>query len=225
MTTNQNPVSMFLSYAQKDEQLLQELETHLSLLKQQGLISIWDARQIAPGINRARQTEEQLEHASIVILLVSADFLASDSCEGEMKRAVERHEAGQARVIPIIVRRCDWSNAPFAHIQGLPTDARPITTWRDRNEAWTTVTQGIRRAIEDLSLQAPSALYAVGRSVPPQDVLAPKVWNVIRRHNAFFTGRAHVLQQLADGFRVENGIDSPPPQAITAFLATAKTQT
>jgi TIR domain/NB-ARC domain len=52
----------------------------------------------------------------------------------------------------------------------------------------------------------------------------PDVWNVPRRHNAFFTGRASVLQQLADGFQVENGIEAAPPQAIIGLAGMGKTQ-
>jgi hypothetical protein len=152
MTTHQTPINVFLSYAHEDEPWLQELETHLSSLKRQGLISTWYDRQIVPGTDRAQMIEQSLEQASIILLLVSADFMDSNYCQVEMMRALEHHEAGKARVIPIMVRPCDWRHAPFAKLKYLPRDGKAITTWGNRDLAWNDVTEGIREAIEDLHL-------------------------------------------------------------------------
>src|SRR5690348_10118946 len=121
MTTYREPVHLFISYAHEDEPLLRELETHLSLLKRQEVISTWHAQKIVPGTNRAKEIDKRLKLASIILLLVSADFLASDYCFNvEMKHALERHEKGLARVIPIIARPLDWKDAPFSHLEALP---------------------------------------------------------------------------------------------------------
>src|SRR5436853_5847987 len=102
MTTQQNPIKVFLSYAHEDESLLRELETHLSSIKREGWISTWYDREIVPGSNWAREIDQRLEQASIILLLVSANFLASDYCyQVEMKRAMARHEVREAKVIPI----------------------------------------------------------------------------------------------------------------------------
>src|ERR1043165_3365545 len=99
MSNDLFPFEVFCSYASKDEPLFRRLETHLGVLKWQRLISTWDARQIVPGANRFEEIDRRLEKASIILLLVSADFLASDYCYlTEMQRALERHEAGQTRV-------------------------------------------------------------------------------------------------------------------------------
>jgi|SRR6266536_3695865 len=127
------PVTVFLSYAQEDERLCQELVKHLSLLQRQKLISMWHNQKVQPGTDWAEAIDEQLEHAPIILLLISADFLASDYCYSiEMIRALERHDAKEVRVIPIIIRSCDWSSAPFASLQYLPHDGEAITTWSDR---------------------------------------------------------------------------------------------
>jgi molecular chaperone DnaK len=150
--TSQKPFSMFLSYAHKDALWLQKLETHLGLLKQQGLISTWYDRQILSGTYWAEVIDQQLEQASIILFLVSADFLASNYCyQIEMKRALERHQNGEARVIPIAVRPADWEGAPFEHLQALPTGAKAISTWSNQDKAFVDVVKGIRRAILDLS--------------------------------------------------------------------------
>jgi len=127
MVATSSPVEIFCSYAHEDESWLRKLETHLSLLKRQDLISLWYDRLIVPGADWTKSIDTHLETASVILLLVSADFLASDYCYGiEMKRALERQEAGEARVVPILVRPVDWKGAPFAHLQALPTDAKPF---------------------------------------------------------------------------------------------------
>src|SRR6266699_1533147 len=102
------PVSLFLSYAPQDEPFCQELEKHLSLLQRQGFISTWQHRRITAGADRIQEIDKQFERASMILLLISADFLASDYCYSqEMTRALQRHAASKAQVIPILVRSCD----------------------------------------------------------------------------------------------------------------------
>src|SRR6202045_1561130 len=114
------PVEVFYSYAHEDEALRAELEKHLSLLRRQGVISGWHDRHIAPGADWAQAIDEHLESAVVILLLVSADFLASDYCYGiEMKRALQRHQTNEAAVIPILLRAVDWNRAPFASLQTL----------------------------------------------------------------------------------------------------------
>src|SRR2546421_6694101 len=130
------PIEIFCSYAHEDEVWLRRLEKHLILLKRQGLISLWHDRLISPGTDWTQAIDTQLETASIILLLVSADFIASDYCYGtEMKRALERQEAGEAQVIPILVRPGEWKDAPFARLQALPTGAIPIASWSDSDSA------------------------------------------------------------------------------------------
>jgi hypothetical protein len=126
MTEAPTPVEIFCSSAHEDDDWRQKLETHLSLLKRHGLISLWHDRQIPPGTDWAKTIDTHLETASVILLLVSANFFASDYCYGiEMKRAMARQETNEARVIPILIRPVDWKDAPFAHLQVLPTDAIP----------------------------------------------------------------------------------------------------
>ena len=121
---------MFLSFVEADEVLLRRLEIHLSMLKREGVISTWDQRQIVVGTDRSQQVDQRFEQATLMLLLVSADFLASDArYEQEMQRALQRQEAGEIRVIPIIVRPCEWERAPFAHLEVLPTTKQAITQW------------------------------------------------------------------------------------------------
>jgi len=68
----------------------------------------------------------------------------------EMQRALARHEAGYACVIPFIMRSVDWSNAPFAKLEALPKDSKPGARWEDPDEAWNDVARGLRRAAEEI---------------------------------------------------------------------------
>ena len=150
--------SVFISYAHEDEPLRQQLEAHLSLLRRQGLLADWHDHKILPGEDRARSIDEHLETASLILLLISPDFLASEYCYGvEMQRALERKQNGEVQVIPIILRPVDWESAPFAHLQCLPRDSRAITEWENRDAALRDIARGIRSAIEQLrSTSTPS---------------------------------------------------------------------
>jgi tetratricopeptide (TPR) repeat protein len=144
-------VEVFYSYSHKDEELRDALEDHLSLLRRQGVISNWHDRGIGAGSEWAGEIDEHLKTADIILLLVSASFLASDYCyDVELKLAMERHEAGEARVIPVILKSCDWTSAPFGKLQALPKNALPLTKWPDHDEAFTDVAKGIRKAAEAL---------------------------------------------------------------------------
>ena len=111
-------VKVFYSYAHKDEKLCSALEEHLSTLRRQGYISEWYDRHILAGTDWAQQIDSHLESASMILLLISPSFIASDYCYGiELKCALDRHHAGQARIIPIILRPVDWSGTTFAALQ------------------------------------------------------------------------------------------------------------
>src|SRR6266571_1838714 len=145
------PLKLFYSYSHKDEELRKELENHLSILKRQGIVSEWHDRNIEAGDDWAAEIDNNLDEADVILLLVSADFLASEYCYSkEVKRALTRHEKGDVKVIPIILRPVDWQGAPFADLQALPKDAKPVTTWPNRDEAFTNVARGIRLVLQKL---------------------------------------------------------------------------
>ncbi|MGK3967784.1 toll/interleukin-1 receptor domain-containing protein [Sorangium sp. So ce118] len=149
--TATSPIEVFFSYSRKDEALRDELEVHLAALRREGLITQWHDRQIDAGADWRESISEHLDRASIVLLLVSPDFIASDYCyDVEVTRALNRLARKEALVLPVIVRPCDWDAAPFARFQALPRDATPITRWADRDEAWLDVARGLRAAIAKL---------------------------------------------------------------------------
>lgn len=150
--------SVFFSYSHKDDDLRDQLETHFALLKQQGLISAWYDRRLLAGDEVDDAIFRKLETADIILLLVSADFISSPYCYSkEMMRAMERHEAREARVIPIILRHCEWRSAPFGKLVAAPRDGKPVTAWPDQDEAFTDVAKLVRRVVEETAATVTSA--------------------------------------------------------------------
>jgi len=147
-------IRVFISYSHRDDTYREELETHLKLLQRQGEIAIWSDRKIVPGEKWGEKIDDNLEAADVILLMVSADFVASDYCyDIELKRALERDALKEARAIPVILRDCDWSSAPFAKLQALPKGAKPVKLWSDRDTAWRDVARGIRRVADQLRKQ------------------------------------------------------------------------
>jgi hypothetical protein len=146
------PYSVFISYSHRDRELRQELETHLSNLKRQNIIASWYDGDISPGTDWKAQILKHLNTDQIILLLISADFIASDFCYSfEMTQAIARHDADHARVLPIILRPTDWKGAPFAKLKVLPTDGKAVTRWPTHDDAFLDIVQGIREAIDDLT--------------------------------------------------------------------------
>lgn len=143
-----SPITLFYSYAHADEDLRRELEKHLAALRRGGLIAEWHDRMIDAGDDWKGEIDRNLTTADIVLLLVSADFIASDYCWGEeMTKALERHDRGEAQVVPVILRHCRWQSTPLARLQAVPKNARPITAWSDRDEALDDVVTAIERSV------------------------------------------------------------------------------
>jgi hypothetical protein len=149
-------LQLFFSYSHKDESLRDELAKHLTILERQGAIASWHDRKILPGEEWDYQINENLNSADIILLLVSSDFLFSNYCwDVEVKKAIERHQARETCVIPIILRSVDWSGAPFAKLQALPKNGEPVVSksWHSQDEAFTDVAKGIRLVAETIKLE------------------------------------------------------------------------
>lgn len=141
--------NVFFSYSHADEGLRDQLEQQLAMLKRQGVIETWHDRRIGAGQEIDKAIDDHINGDEIILLLVSPDFIASDYCyDVEMKAAMGRHNAGDAVVIPIILRACDWHHAPFGKLLAAPRDGKPVTQWSDRDEAFLQVAQAVRKAAE-----------------------------------------------------------------------------
>jgi hypothetical protein len=144
-------VRLFYSYSHHDEKLRLKLDEQLAALKRRGIIDAWHDRKITGGVEWEPKIDEEIESANIVLLLVSASFIASDYAYGrELEQALQRHKKGTCRVIPVILRPVDWSDTPFSSLQALPKDGKPVTMWKNRESALLDVVRGIQKAVEEL---------------------------------------------------------------------------
>jgi CheY-like chemotaxis protein len=199
------PVSLFYSYAHEDEALRDELDGHLKILERRGLLAPWHDRQIRPGEDWNGQIDQQLQMADLVLLLISTDFINSDYILGtELTVAMQRHAAGFATVVPIIVRAVnieseDADAFPFMKLQGLPTDLRAVTSWPNRDEAWTNVAKGLRATVKALHEKKTSFGTAPTRSAKRSIALE----SVPRRAAAPAAANDPVLTQVLDGFATQ----------------------
>ena len=139
---------LFISYSHEDTAYRNQIVAHLAGLVRGGIISSWEDRRITPGQDWSEAIDENLAQADIIVVLASADFLASDYCSGiELQQALTRHSSGRSVLVPVIVRPCALSASPLAKIEALPEKARPVSEWENRDRAWTNVVEGILRVV------------------------------------------------------------------------------
>ena len=145
------PITAFISYSHADAKLKADLITHLTPLKRLGIISTWNDQEIKAGDEWEKEIVTKLAKADLVLLLISADFIASEFCyTKELTTALDRHKAKKAMVIPVILRPCLWTDLPFGAFQALPPAAKPVTGWESQDEALMAVAQGVREAVQAL---------------------------------------------------------------------------
>jgi TIR domain len=163
---------------------MNDVRRQLVVFDRQDLIKKWHDRLIPPGADWRDQIDDRLAHSDIILLFVSPDFFESDYCyEAEMAEAMRRHRAGSARVIPIILRPCAWQTAPFADLQVLPRDGRPITTWPNRDEACLDVAEGVMRAVREIRGESITDRPPALRTGDGTRTI------VVRVHRAYFSGQ------------------------------------
>jgi hypothetical protein len=146
---SQSAIEIFFSYVHEDEALRDKLAKHLQVLQRKGIIKVWHDRKITAGEDWKNKIDRHLESANIILLLISSDFLNSDyHYDIELKRALERHESKEARVIPVILRAVDLRGSPFEKLSALPENGKAITSWDNEDEAFTNVVKGLRQFID-----------------------------------------------------------------------------
>ena len=185
--------TVFFSYSHADEDLRDQLEKQLSILKRQGVIETWHDRRIGAGEEIDASISENLASADIILLLISSDFINSDYCyDREMMVAMERHERRDAIVIPVILRACDWHGAPFGKLNATPPDGRPVVQAVDRDQAFLEVARAVRAAVERLGKVAapkpfPNSQITAAPSSQPRGLDGPRSSNL--RITKTFTDR------------------------------------
>ncbi len=153
------PVTIFICYAEEDEILLNKLKAHLRPLQRQNLAELWYDHNVRAGAAWEPEIKKYLNTAQIILLLLSPDFMDSDYCYGvEMKRALERHERGEAKAIPILLRPVYWHAGALGKLQALPANGKAVTdpTWHDLDTALHDIAERIRKVVKQLADQTKS---------------------------------------------------------------------
>lgn len=152
------PVEIYYSFAGRDTKLVDRLEIHLEGLRRDGAITeIWSRRKVLAGNVTETAINEHLERARIILLLINAEFLASDLCHGELKRSLERRDDGKARVIPILLRACGISkDSPLNKLEMVPSiELVPIGSLRDKDKAFSAIADHIGRTVDEIRSKRP----------------------------------------------------------------------
>jgi hypothetical protein len=192
---------IFISYSHRDEAMLDRLHTHLAMLRREGAISEWHDRKIKAGQEIDSAVDRELESSQIFLPLISPDFLASTYCyEREMQRAIERHEADQLKVIPVILEPCDWLASPLSKFKALPKDGKPVTDWNNQNTAWLNVVAELRKAVSPDQF---GGIQTPASSARPEDESARSKYRIKRTFDAIDREnfREECFSKIADYFR------------------------
>jgi|APTNR8051073442_1049403.scaffolds.fasta_scaffold00323_15 hypothetical protein len=143
---------IFIAYSHNDLRFKDELKKFLRPLLNTQRASLWDDHDIEAGKEWEAEIKKRLYGAQIILLLVSPDSLASDYFYGrEVTVSLERHEKGEAVVVPIILRPCAWTITPLAKLEALPAKGKPVTQWPSQDEAFTDIAHGIGEIVENLA--------------------------------------------------------------------------
>ena len=169
----------FISYSHADDKSLERLHTHLAVLRRDGNLSAWYDHAILPGGHLDREIEAQLAKSELFLALVSPDYLASNYCyEKEFEHALKLADAGNLRIIPIILEPCDWLASPLSQFKALPKDGLPISEWKNQNNAFLNVTTGLRLLLDgkaERSKRESGTTEGSSRSQPPSSNKRPKI--------------------------------------------------
>ena len=148
-------INVFILYAAEDEELKGELESHLSMLQRHGYIDVWHEGQILPGENKDQVISQYLKKSHLILLLISANFLAPDcygQYENELRIAYERQKQGEVKIVPVILRHCMWQMDLLESLNPLPKGGHPVrsTHWENADLAFQNIAFGLKQITSDL---------------------------------------------------------------------------
>lgn len=146
-------IKIFIAYSREDQQILKVLRKNLRVLERTQNVTVWYDGEIEAGSDWEQQIKNNLHAADIILLLVSENFIASDYCyDKEMNEALSLHDQNKVRTIPIIAKECLWQRMPFARLQALPEDGKPLTSkdWDSPNKPYLQVVIQLELITKDI---------------------------------------------------------------------------
>jgi len=144
-------IKVFTAYEQADEQYRRKLRNHLTVLRRQKLLLEASMESISAGSDSWDAIEKAMDNAMIIILMISDEFMANDDCYEIITMAMDRHNEKTAIVVPLMISPVLTDGEEFTRLQSLPRNGKPISKWRDADEAFMQVAKEIRAVIQDIS--------------------------------------------------------------------------
>ena len=143
---------VFISYAHTDDRSRKSLETELKVLRTRGAVhELWTDRCIQPGEDWDRTIKTELESADVIVLLVSKAALASDYIQAvEMKRAMERHAAGETVLVAVMLDCRPLENTPLAQWQAILPHGKPVLDNKPQRHGWDAVAKELHEVFARL---------------------------------------------------------------------------
>ena len=145
-------INLFISYSHKDESSIGDFIEYMNPLTSgdNPFMKVWYDRQLSPGCNLLKEIDKRIDESNVICLFISPAYLASLSCENEVRRALELRKEKGLLVVPIILTTCRWSDKynELGDLLAVPTDAKPIDTFENINLAWNDVYEQLYRVIE-----------------------------------------------------------------------------
>lgn len=143
---------VYVAYSHADQKFFEQLQEHITAHRRAGLFDGFDHWKVSAVDRPTGTISESLEKADVMLLLISATFLASPYTFGaELARALEMHESGQIALLPVVVRPCDWDIAPFGGLRALPEGGGAVVSWNHAEEAWASVARSLRTLLAHLA--------------------------------------------------------------------------
>jgi TIR domain len=141
----------FISYSHKDASMVQNFHKHLKASMKPIGVNLWIDEEIRPGDLWDNKIKDALVKAQIFIFCVSIDFLMSKYInQVEIVEARKKHNAGDALIIPVLMRPCAYDSADFIKdLQALPKGAKPVTSWRPYDTAYDASARSIAALVKD----------------------------------------------------------------------------
>ncbi len=170
-------VEIFIIFDKEDVNSLRELKNHLRSLEMQDIITVWDSSQIVAGTDWKQTINSHLETASVFLLLLSANFIASQDVYNLALRAMAKRASAKV-IVPVLLQFVDWEDSAFGKLAPLPYNGRFISDWSNRNAAYVDVVKGIRRIVMELQVvsgsEQPDTAMASVHSPSDQEIVREK---------------------------------------------------
>ncbi len=171
---------VFISYSHADAQYLKRLRVHFTPLERDYSIKVWSDEKIRVGQQWREEIEKALEQTAVAILLVSADFLASDFIvKKELPPLLDAAQSEGVSILCFILSHCSFNSTLLAKYQTVNDPTKPLTSLNKkskREELWVDLVQKTTQALDNFKAQQLAA-KAIERT--RQSVQSPIKWDKV----------------------------------------------